>query len=125
MIQALAWRLHLYPAPQGGLGLVPAGHSFQTGDPVSQPSTTQPPLRATWHPGPQDSFAIAVVPSAARPINTAARNISLIDLLQGQPVGSFPRIIGKHKVLGPFQQKHKTSPIRGRLIRAGKSASCM
>lgn len=57
MMQAFACLLHLKKAPQGGLGRAPAGHSFHTGAPASQPSTTQPPFGATWHPGPQDSPA--------------------------------------------------------------------
>lgn len=83
-MQALACRLHLKAAPHGGRGRAPAGHSFHTGAPVSQPSTTQPPWEATWHPGPQDWFAIAL-PAVTKLVSSTARNISLIAKLQLRP----------------------------------------
>jgi hypothetical protein len=76
--QAFDLLLHLNPAPHGGLGRAPAGHSFHTGAPASQPFTTQPPLGATRHPGPQDSLVSAIATPVGKPASSTARSISLI-----------------------------------------------
>src|SRR3954470_14733673 len=58
---------HESQPPQGGRGRDVAGHSFQTGAPVPQPSTTHAPAPVAWQPTPQPSAALAV-PTANRSI---------------------------------------------------------
>jgi hypothetical protein len=101
MRQAFACLLHLNAAPHGGLGRAPAGHSFHTGAPTSHPLTTQPPLGATWHPGPQDSLATDTPAPPETALSSTAQNISLIASLHSRRKRGAPACNREGLVLFP------------------------